>query len=124
MVVVVVALAMALAVMVAVVMVLVWWSMKMNDAGDDDGRSMTTFVFPLQGRPAQSAHNPQWNHCSSTGAPEPIQGHARNAQVCPLRTWHVWEPRGSGQHPRAQKKAPRASIAPPPHDPVMAGQTS
>ena len=44
-VVVAVALAMALAVMVAVVMVLVWWSMMINDAGDDDGRSMTTFVF-------------------------------------------------------------------------------
>ena len=58
-VVVVVALAMALAVMVAVVMGLVWWSMMINDASDEDGRSMTTFVFPLQGRPAQSAHNPQ-----------------------------------------------------------------
>ena len=58
-VVVAVALAMALAVMVAVVMVLVRWSMMINDAGDDDGRLMTTFVFPLQGRPAQSAHNPQ-----------------------------------------------------------------
>ena len=55
-VVVAVALAMALAVMVAVVMVR--WSMMINDAGDDDGRLMTTFVFPLQGRPAQSAHNP------------------------------------------------------------------
>ena len=52
------ALAVALAVMVAVVMVLVRWSMMINDAGDGDGRLMTTFVFPLQGRPAQSAHNP------------------------------------------------------------------
>ena len=72
-VVVAVALAMALAVMATVVMVLVRWSMMINDAGDDDGRLMTTFVFPLQGRPAQSAHNPPWSHCSSTGAPEPIR---------------------------------------------------
>ena len=57
-VVVAVALKIALAVMVAVVMVLARWSMMINDAGHDDGRLMTTFVFPLQGRPAQSAHNP------------------------------------------------------------------
>ncbi|MDA8583993.1 hypothetical protein N9L68_07150 [bacterium] len=92
-----VALAMALAVMVAV-MVLVRWSMMTNDAGDEKGRWMTAFVFPLQGRPAQSAHNPQSSNCSSTGAPEPMRRARRDAQVCITRTWHVWEPKSRLSH--------------------------
>ena len=104
MVVVAVALAMALAVMVAVVMVLVRWSMMINDASGDDGRLMTTFVF-LCRVVLNSQHIIRHGSIAHPRVRQSLfEGHARDAQVCTMQTWHVWEPKGSGQHPRAHQK--------------------